>query len=305
MRISTVTTCLFASALTAHAAAFNWQASDTSLALRNGDKTVWQLVMDPAQSKTYFHPVATVNGEVITAFRPPDHPWHRGLWWSWKYINGLNYWEEDAKTGRSQGINELTGAKVTTNRDFSARIELTFSYHPPNLPPVLTERRTLEISMPDKNGNYRIDWTSVFTVADKPLKLDRTPPQKQGGVSSGGYAGLSLRFPKGLKGWNFLNSGNAHGAAEGCGMNANWADFSGPSSGIAVFDHPGNLRHPSPWYINEGLPYFSPALLYNSPLELAPEQEITLRYRVLVHSVATSKKELEAEWKSFAHKHSQ
>jgi len=280
-------------------AELNWQSTDTSLALRNGEKTVWQLVFDPKQPKTYFHPLATVDGEVLTALRPADHPWHRGLWWSWKFINGLNYWEEDKKTGKSQGVNELTGTKVKTNRDFSARIELQFSYHPPDMPPLLTETRTLKISKPDKNGNYRIDWTSVFTVGDKPVKLDRTPPSHKGGVAWGGYAGLSLRFPKGLKGWKFLTSENANSAKEGCGKNADWADFSGPTAGITVFDHPSNLRHPSPWYLNEELPYFSPAVLYNEPLELAPKQELKLRYRVLVHSGTASKEELKTEWKSF------
>jgi hypothetical protein len=24
---------------------------------------------------------------------PADHPWHRGVWFSWKYLSGVNYWE--------------------------------------------------------------------------------------------------------------------------------------------------------------------------------------------------------------------
>ncbi len=59
---------------TAAAASFNWQTTDASLALRNGDKTVWRLVVDPKQQKTYFHPLATVDGEVLTALHPADDP---------------------------------------------------------------------------------------------------------------------------------------------------------------------------------------------------------------------------------------
>ena len=29
----------------------------------------------------------------MTADRPPDHIWHHGLWFSWKFINKVNYWE--------------------------------------------------------------------------------------------------------------------------------------------------------------------------------------------------------------------
>ena len=125
----------------AHAAEFAWKTTATSVALRNGDKTVWQLVFDPRQPKSYFHPLATVDGEVLTAFRPADHPWHRGLWFAWKFINNVCYWEEDKKTGKSPGLTDLTGKEVQTKDDFSARIQLRFSYHPPGQPPVLTEVR--------------------------------------------------------------------------------------------------------------------------------------------------------------------
>jgi hypothetical protein len=279
--------------------ALNWQTTDTSLALCNGDKTVWKAVFDPTQPKTYIHPLATLDGEVLTASRPPDHIWHHGLWWSWKLINGLNYWEEDPKTGRSQGVNELTGSKFATNSDFSAQIELTFSYHPPEKPAVLSEARTLKISAPDARGCYRIDWSSVFTVGDQPVTLDRTPPHKKGGVAWGGYAGLSLRFPPGIKGWAFATSEGKMGAAQGNGEDARWVDFSGQKAGVAVFDHPANLRHPSPWYLNEQLPYFSPAILLNEPLELAAGQMLNLRYRVLVHPGALPPEQAGEEWKQF------
>ncbi len=295
--VTTILCVLFSG--TAAAASFNWQTTDTSLALRNGDKIVWRLVVDPEQQKTFFHPLATVNGEVLTALHPADHPWHCGLWWSWKYINGLNYWEWDwgkGNDGKTEGVNELSGKQVATHRDFSAEVVLKFIYHATDMPPVLTETRTLSIAGPDKDGNYRIEWTSVFIAGDKPVKLDRTPPSK----TMGGYAGLSLRFPKGLKGWRFLTSENAAIAAQGNGKNAQWGDFSGPAAGIAVFDHPENLRHPSLWYLNEDLPFFSPAVLYKGPLELAPKQELKLRYRVLVHSGTAQKELLDKEWRALA-----
>ena len=89
---STVLLCLgplIPQPLMAESPAYSWHQTATTLALRNGEKTVWQLVFDPQQPKTYFHPLATLEGEVLTAFEPPDHRWHRGLWWSWKFINGV------------------------------------------------------------------------------------------------------------------------------------------------------------------------------------------------------------------------
>ena len=301
---STVLLCLgplIPQPLMAESPAYSWHQTATTLALRNGEKTVWQLVFDPQQPKTYFHPLATLEGEVLTAFEPPDHRWHRGLWWSWKFINGVNYWEEDPTTHHSDGVNELTGASVKPGADFSARAELRFSYHLPGKPPVMTETRRLSISQPDAAGRYAIDWTSEFTATDAPVKLDRTPPLHQGGVNYGGYAGLSLRFPPGITGWSYRTSEGQTSAATANGQPARWVDLSGPAAGIAVFDHPGNLRHPSPWYLFDApsLLYFSPALLFNDPLELAAHKTLKLTYRVLVHSRPMSAAQLESAWKSF------
>jgi type 1 glutamine amidotransferase len=281
--------------------AWSWQQTNTSLSLCNGDKTVWRLVVDATQPKTYFHPLATTDGQVLTGFEPADHPWHRGLWWSWKLINGVNYWEEDPRTHASAGVTELTRATVKPGGDFTAHAELCFSYHPPDKPAVMTEVRTLTIGRPDADGRYRIDWTSEFTAGGAPVMLERTAPLHQGGVAYGGYAGLSLRFPPGLKGWNFRTSEGHNSAATGNGQPARWTDLSGPDAGIAVFDHPGNLRHPSPWYLYDSPPllYFSPAILFNEPLELAAQQTLHLTYRVLVHSKPITAEQLEHDWSDF------
>ena len=281
----------------------SWVQTDTSLALCNGDKTVWRLVFDAQQPKSYFHPLATVDGQVLTAFEPADHPWHRGLWWSWKFINGLNYWEEDPASRKSEGETELTRATVEPGNDFSARAELRFSYHPPGQPAVMTELRHLSIGRPNAAGQYTIDWKSEFTAGDAPVKLDRTlPPNQPGGVSYGGYAGLSLRFPPGLTGWNFRTSEGATRGATGNGKSARWVDLSGTSAGITVFDHPVNIRQPSPWYLFESpqLLFYSPAVLFNEPLELAVRQTVKFTYRVVVHSNPMTTEQIENDWRLFA-----
>jgi hypothetical protein len=59
-----------------------------------------------------FNHVICQDGPVLTWLRPPDHPWHHGLWFSWKTVNGLNYWEEyengESEGKRSWEIVELT-----------------------------------------------------------------------------------------------------------------------------------------------------------------------------------------------------
>jgi hypothetical protein len=263
--------------------ALSWAQTATSLELRNGGRTVWRACFDPKDPKPFVHPLATVDGEVLTAFRPADHVWHHGLWFSWKYINGLNYWEENPKTGQSQGRTELTAADAAARPDYSATLTQQLSYHPPGKPALMTERRTLVFGKPDASGGYAIDWTGEFAVGAEPVVLDRTPPPTQGGPGWGGYAGLSLRFPPGIKGWSFTTSEGIATAAEGHGKPAKWVDFSSPAAGVTIIDLPANPRHPAPWYLSDSLPFFGPSPLFSEPMKLAAGERFTLRYRVVVH----------------------
>lgn len=278
-----------------------WEKGETSLALANQGKVVWRLVFDPAQPKSYFHPLASIDGHVLTAFEPADHRWHRGLWWSWKFINGVNYWEEDPKTGKSAGLTKLVGSEVEAAEDFSAKVRLDFAYQLPGQAPLLTEKRHLHIHAPDDDGTYVIDWNSIFTAADALVKLDRTLPAHLGGVGYGGYAGLSLRLAQGLEGYTFRNADGETTAAASHGKNARWMEMAGADSGIAILDHPGNPRHAPPWYLHSSktMTFFSPTPLFNEPLEIAPGKSISMAYRVIVHSVRLTPDKIEAQWKAY------
>ena len=51
----------------------------------------------------HIHPINTPDGHCITMTLPGDHPWHNGMYFSWKYVNGYNVWDRDfydSKWGR-------------------------------------------------------------------------------------------------------------------------------------------------------------------------------------------------------------
>ena len=101
-----------------------WADKRGSLALMRGQEIVWQFNFDSQLSQPYFHPLNLPGGKTLTWASPPDHPWHYGLWFSWKFINGVNYWEEDRQTGHSDGRTTLSNIAVDQRPDFSARFEL-------------------------------------------------------------------------------------------------------------------------------------------------------------------------------------
>jgi len=211
----------------------SWKQEDGLLALVNGAQVVWQLNFKKDEGKPYFHPLNLADGTTITELRPADHPWHRGLWWSWKYINKVNYWEENKKTGLCDGRTEIAGVKVAAGADFSAKVEMDLNYHLPGEAPLLTEKRVLVVSAPDAKNDYRIDWTSTFTAGAEDLNFDRTPPKN----FSGGYAGLSCRMTKELKTWTYTACDGTTGATNIYGKAHKWLDFS-KGGGIAILDHP-------------------------------------------------------------------
>lgn len=271
--------------------AFTWQRGDATVALLNRDRVVWQFNYARDNGYPYFNPLNLVDGTNLVWLSPPDHPHHRALWFAWKMLNGLNYWEHDP----AGGVTEVTDAKVTTHPDFSARLELSVSYHPQGQLPVLTEQRVLEITPPGPDGGYRIDWHAAFTAGPKDVEL-------KGGTAGGGYAGLSVRIAKEAQDWWLINSEGqrvvgapADGFPRGIhGQRARWSDFSfistitGAPAGITIIDNPANLRYPAQWhdcmFWEQRFGYFSPAPLWSQPYVLAAGKELVLRYRILVHA---------------------
>lgn len=176
--------------------------------MRLNGKEIWTLHHDPAQGKPYIHPLATTTGQVFSGLRPKDHVWHRGLWFSWKYINAVNYWEENPATGMSEGQTLLLTTKHTISPQNEVRIDMTLAYAPAGeTEHVMRETRSVVIFPPDETGAYTIDWASEFRALENDVVLDRTPlPGEPQGKDYGGYAGYSVRMNKQVSGGTFLTS---------------------------------------------------------------------------------------------------
>ena len=272
---------------TSETATNSWRRTKTTLTLVSGSNVLWQVVADPAQGKPYFHPLATPGGVVVSDLRPTDHPWHRGLWWSWKLLNGLNYWDEDPKTGRSEAATELLNWAAETRPDGSVRLTFALSYHPWNGTPVLTEKRVVDVSAPTEKG-YTLNWVSEFTAVTN-VVLDRSPA---------GYAGFSLRLGPEQRKWTFRDSEGRSGQQAIHGQPARWVRLSAGTNApaVAIFDHPDNLRHPARWYVDQSMPYFSPAPLFAGLFELAAGKKVAVRYRMFVTDQDPGDTALSAIW---------
>ena len=278
------------SGLAAEGSAWHWQQAADSLALLRQDQVIWKFQCGTNATKPCFHPLALPDGPTLTWDRPPDHRWHRALWFSWKYLNGVNYWEEDPKTGLAAGRTQWESPRLEARPDFSARITQALSYRPAQGKPVMTEARVIEVSAPRADGAYLMSWHHRFTALED-LVLDRTPlPDEPDGKPYGGYAGLSVRLAEGITDIRAVTADSpvtfAGGRFRGKSPALDYSgNFGGKEAGLAIFDHPQNLNAPSPWYvINDGpMHYFSPAVLCYQKQTLKTGQTLELRYGVLIH----------------------
>ena len=276
---------------------YTWQKTGTSVALTNGGRVVWSHHHDKAVCKPHMK-VCLVDGTELTrpwpmpaGYKGYDHPWHKAMWWSWKFIDGKNFWE-----GTPRGT-EPVKVRVTTGKDHTARIEMDIHYRLPKAEPVLTEKRVVAVSAPDAAGRYHIDWCGAFTspARDKPVKLNKN-----------WYGGMAARMAKRTSRWTFRNSEGGEGE-KGCSRKpARWVDFSGDlpdgrgKAGMAILVHGDNPRPSPPWCIIQGMPYFNPVFIGAEDYTIPAGKTLTLRYRMIVHPGLMTREQLDAAWKAFA-----
>lgn len=245
----------------------------------------WTAVWDAP--RPFVHPLRTPSGAVLTVEAPDDHPWHHGLWSTIKLVNGENFWEEYGEFGLLHTTSvRQQGTQVTASIDW---------IRPDGVTVAVRETRTIAEAAVELAGTdgYALDWqVELLPMVD--TTFDRTPF-----TTWGGYSGLTLR---GAPDWHdsvvMLPDGRPRDRVLGepapwCALHGTARTATGDETraGVAIFDHPGNPNHPTPWYAStradtygEGWANFAnAAFLWDGPLTRRAGETLSLRHRVLVH----------------------
>jgi prepilin-type processing-associated H-X9-DG protein len=280
----------------------HWQQTESSLALLNADKVVWQFNF-PKGGKPYFHPLALLDGTELTCDSPLDNPSHHGLWFSWKYINGLDYWGEGRDTSVSPGQITVRNTKVEPRQDFSAEIVVFLNYQPPGQRHALRETRIIDVAAPDEQGAYRIKWLSAFAAETQDAVLvEKLTETRQAGEEQHEYAGLSVRAAKSITDcqltdgheWTKLENNTAH-CVRFSGKAPQAKDFE-----IIIFDFLDKGRSPCPWRATitpeTSYCYFGQDVLCGGPSHIEAQRGWSLAYHILIRPGPPSNTVLEEEW---------
>ncbi len=253
-------------------------------------------------AKPCLYPILDADGTSYTRDYPfsqnpaevPDHDWHRGVWFAHGLVNGHDLWRElpERKTGRV-----VLDAVLETRSGPVGVLRLRHLWQTHDGRTLLSDETTL-----------RIQRTAAGTLLDYDVKLRATHGAVTLGDTEEGT--MAVRINEHLRvthGKNkekrpgtgrLVNSAGSTGIPV-WGQRAAWCAASGALAdgrviGVALFDHPQNVSHPTWWHSRDyGLLSANPFGKHDfEKLKDQPDAgtrvipaggELRLRYRLVFH----------------------
>jgi hypothetical protein len=258
----------------------------------------------------HLHPVATLQGVVVTDEMPPDHAHQSGIFLAYTRTQfagrSVDFWNLASGQGRVRfaRLKHLASgplfAQLVVEHE---HVVLDPAADPQNRgvttggTTALIEEWNVQAGQIDpRAGLWCLDIVSTIRCAsDQPLHL----PQYH-------YGGMAIR---GARSWlpsqvQFLTS-EGQGRLEGNHTRPRWCQMRGPvegrAAGIVLMTHPENFRFPEPLRIHPTMPYmvYTPSFL--GDWDLVPQRPHVSRYRFVIHDGELPPERIEQGWTHFAH----
>lgn len=205
----------------------------------------------------FLYPVIGPNGENVTRHYPmkagmpgedPDHPHHRSIRFSHSDVNGFNFWWAPGKekAGRTAEVKLEKIERMTSGK--TGEVVLWNQWFGDGKL-VLREKVRLAFT-PLENHQVLMDYDVELHAADAPVVFS---DKRDGGMLVRVAGTMKVESEKGAKGDGTIVNSRGDRNADAWGKRAEWTDYSGPDAsgktvGIAMFDHPANLRFPTHWH---------------------------------------------------------
>ena len=205
----------------------------------------------------FLYPVIGPNGENVTRHFPmktdvpgedADHPHHRSIRFSHSDVNGFNFWwaPPKAKAGQSAEVRLEKIERMTSGK---AGEVVLWNQWLGDGKLVLREKVRLAF-MPLENRQVLMDYDVELQAADAPVVFG---DKRDGGILVRVAGTMKVESEKGAKGDGTIVNSRGDRNADAWGKRAEWTDYFGPDAsgrtvGIAMFDHPANLRFPTHWH---------------------------------------------------------
>jgi len=239
---------------------------------------LYPLMINGDLSLTRHWPVETVGGEQT------DHPHHKSVWFSHQ-VNGIMFWTEEG-TVKFEKFIEFNDKGATPS--FVAQSNWIHDDKT-----VMQDQTRVTFSAGDSWRS--IDFEVKLLANSGDVKLNDT---KEGTFAIRVHPALRAKAhkPSGIDGRGVMTNSNGESGAKIWGRKAAWVDYSGEINGklygVAIFDHPENLRHPTTWHARDygllaanpfGLHYFEKKEKGAGQYTIKKGDSLTLKYRLFIH----------------------
>jgi hypothetical protein len=244
--------------------------------------------------RPYFHPLRTLGGDVVSAYRPHDHVWHKGLSLSLPNVGTENFWGGVTfRRGRGYAQYDNNGSmdhetfEHLSVREGLLRAVERLRWRTQAGEPWIAERRRFAVTVrPDLDA-----WILVFETAITNVRGGRIvfgSPTTEGRENAG-YGGLFWRGPRSFTG-GVVRTPAGSGGDDLMGVRAPWVAFTGVhdghgrSSTLVFVDAAGNEDGGHVRWFVRSTPYacVCPAPFFDTEVALEDGQTLVRRYAVVV-----------------------
>lgn len=258
------------------------------LVLRDEDQLLAEYVYaptdPPVESPRPYALLRSRGGAVVTAYRPADHVWHKGLSLALPVVGAHNFWGGPTYV-RGDGYVQLPNNGAQRHRAFRpqadpgaavAAFAEDLDWVAEDGQSVLAEKRVLTARIVDET-TWVLTWRSVLrNVSGAPLAFG-SPTTK--GRPDAGYAGIFWRGPTSFTGGEIRDACGAVGHAA-LGTVGPWLSFVAPdrSVGVLLLDaSPVSAGVGTPWFArSEEYAGLGPAPFFSEETTLAAGDTLTL-----------------------------
>ncbi|HVY71117.1 MAG TPA: PmoA family protein, partial [Verrucomicrobiae bacterium] len=243
-------------------------------------------------SRPYLYPILSASGQKMTRHWPMeqfpdeehDHPHHRSFWFAHGSINGVDFWSEEPKAGKTVHQKFTT---IKSGRDMGV-IQSQNKMVSLEGKVIATDDRTLKVY--NRPGVRLFDYEVTIHASEGDLVLGDT---KEGT--------MAIRLAETMRLKGKVGKGhivNSEGVRDGetWGKRAKWVDYHGPvdgqTLGVAIFDNPRNPRYPTWWHVRDyglfaanpfGLHEFEKQPAGAGNMTVKAGDSVTFRYRFYIH----------------------
>jgi hypothetical protein len=285
-----------------------------------GGRLFSEYVFSGAQ-RPYLYPVLSADGTPMTRDYPMkntpgeerDHPHHHSLWFAHGSVNGIDFWNEGTAGSDLPKGSIVQDALLVATSGPVAVLQVHDRWVAPDGTLICTDDRTLRIQGTADTRTLDFDVT-IHALPEAPLHFG---DEKDGTMAIRLAKWMTLPHMYGktkVSGVGHVLTSAGDKDAEAWGKRADWADYDAPLNGkiygVAIFDNPANLRHPTYWMARDyglfaanpfGKHYFE-----NAPDPHAGDYTVpaggnlTLRYRFFFHEGDPASAGVAAQYQAYA-----